>query len=58
VTRPELGADEADVLDQQRELSADVEPEEPPSAELEADPADLAEQSRSVPADEEEWPDA
>jgi hypothetical protein len=62
VTRPELGADgvadEADVLEQQRELRADAEPEEQPGVALEADEADLAEQSRSVPAEEEEWPDA
>jgi hypothetical protein len=52
---PEPGADEADVLEQRRELREDTEPDQPPSVEAEADPADLAEQSRSVPSEEEEW---
>jgi hypothetical protein len=55
---PEYRANEADVLEQQRELREDVEPEEVPSTEVEADPADLREQSLPVPSEEEDWRDA
>jgi len=55
---PEYRANEADLLEQQRELREDVEPEAPPSTDVEADPADLHEQSLTVPSEEEDWPDA
>jgi hypothetical protein len=57
---PESPADEADVLEQQRDVrEADVEAEEPPSADVEADSADVHEQSLPVPSasEEEDWPD-
>lgn len=55
---PEYRANEADVLEQQRDLREDTEPEEVPSAEVEADPADLQEQSLPVPSEEEDWREA
>lgn len=57
---PEFRADEADVLEQQRDLRENAEPDEVPvpSADVEADPADVQEQSRVVPSEEEDWPDA
>ncbi|MGH3756980.1 hypothetical protein [Actinophytocola sp.] len=63
--RPENGAgdpaNEADVLEQQRDLTEDTEdtePDEVPSTDVEANPADLREQSLPVPSEEEDWPDA
>lgn len=50
-------ADEADVLEQRRELREDAEPEEVPSADVEANPADLQEQALPVPSEEEDWRD-
>ena len=54
---PELRADEADVLEQQRDVR-EVTQDEEPSAAVEADPADVQEQSRAVPAEDEDWPGA
>ena len=55
---PESPANEADLLEQQRDVRAggDVEPEETPDADVEADPADVQDQSRPVPVEEEDWP--
>lgn len=50
-------ANEADLLEQRRDLREDTEPTEPPDADVEADPADLQEQSLPVPSEEEDWPD-
>lgn len=51
---------EADVLEQQRELREDEEqPELPATLDVvEADPADVTDQNRPVPSEEEDWPDA
>lgn len=54
---PETG-DEADVLEQRRELRESDEPESPPPPDVEADPADVQEQLRPVPTEEEAWPEA
>ena len=53
----EFDADEADVLEQQRELG-EPSPVETPNVDVEADPADLQEQSMPVPSEEEDRPDA
>jgi hypothetical protein len=47
-------ANEADVLEQQRELREDGVPDVAPSADVEADPADLQEQASPVPSEEDE----
>ena len=50
---------EADALEQRRELREDEEPVElPATIDVEADPADLTDQHRPVPSEEEDWPDA
>jgi len=51
---------EADVLEQQRELAENEEQEATPptTVDAEADPADLSDQNRPVPSEEEDWPDA
>lgn len=52
----EPGANEADVLDQRRAVTADEEPEEPVTGSVvEADPADVRDQRLPVPAEEEDW---
>jgi hypothetical protein len=53
---PETGANEADVLEQMRDLRDD-EPDVPPTVDTEANPADVNEQSLPVPSEEEDWPD-
>ena len=52
---PEFQADEADVLDQRRELD-EPSPVSTPDVDVEADPADLQEQSVPVPSEEEDRP--
>ncbi|HEX2132792.1 MAG TPA: hypothetical protein VHH15_14670 [Actinophytocola sp.] len=49
---------EADVLDQRREITEDEQPPPPPTVDTEANPADLNEQNQPVPAEEEDWHDA
>ncbi|GAB3467972.1 hypothetical protein [Actinophytocola sediminis] len=55
---PEPSADEADILEQSREVGADTgtdtEQEPPATADAEADSADLHDQSLPVPADDED----
>lgn len=58
MTTPEFPANEADVLEQRRDVRDDPEPGNVPVLDAEADPADLQEQSRPVPAEEEDWPEA
>jgi hypothetical protein len=53
----EPAANEADLLEQRRDLREDTEPAEAPDTDAEADPADLREQSLPVPSEEEDWPD-
>ena len=49
---------EADLLDQQRELHDDQGDAEPPATvDVEADPADVTEQNRALPPEDEEWSD-
>lgn len=55
---PETGANEADVLEQMRDLRDDADEPMPPTLDAEADPADLSDQSRPVPSEEEDWRDA
>jgi hypothetical protein len=55
---PETGANEADVLEQMRDLRDDAEPDIPPTMDTEANPADVSEQSLAVPSEEEDWPGA
>lgn len=56
---PESSANEADVLEQSREVGETDEPEQPeqPVTVGEADPTDVHEQSLPVPSEEEDWPD-
>lgn len=54
---PETSANEADVLEQAREVGEAEEAERPTVLEAEADPADLHEQSLPVPSEEEDWRD-
>ncbi len=58
--RADFRADEADVLEQRRELREDPESGDLPPADpdVEADPADLQEQSVPVPSEEDDWPGA
>jgi hypothetical protein len=53
---PEPSANEADLLDQAREIGEAEEPEQPPVLDAEADPADVQEQSLPVPSEEEDRP--
>jgi len=53
---PESSANEADVLDQSREVGEADEPEQPVVV-GEADPTDVQEQRLPVPSEEEDWPD-
>ena len=55
---PEYAADEADVLEQRRDLGDEPESVTTPSVDVEADPADLQEQNMPVPSEEEDRPDA
>ena len=55
---PENFADEADVLDQRRDLDDEPESVATPSVDVEADPAGLQEQNMPVPSEEEDRPDA
>ncbi|MGH3879215.1 MAG: hypothetical protein ACRDSK_19480 [Actinophytocola sp.] len=55
---PEDLADEADVLEQRRELGDEPESVVTPNVDVEADPADLQEQNMPVPSEEEDRPDA
>ncbi|MCT2583413.1 hypothetical protein [Actinophytocola gossypii] len=49
---------EADVLDQRREITEDEQVTPPPTVDTEVNPADLQEQNQPVPSEEEDWPDA
>lgn len=51
---PEPSANEADLLDQAREIGEAEESEQPSVLDAEADPADVQEQSLPVPSEEEE----
>ncbi|HEY7596425.1 MAG TPA: hypothetical protein VH969_24985 [Actinophytocola sp.] len=50
----DFGADDADVLEQQRALDEAAENDDVPSADVEADSADLQEQSRAVPSEDDD----
>lgn len=54
---PETTVNEADFLEQTREVGEADEPEQPTASEVEANPADLQEQSLPVPSEEEDWRD-
>ena len=53
---PQVGDDvpEADALEQQSELGAEDQTDEPVDPQVEADPADVEEQRRVVPVDDED----